>query len=141
MNLTRKQVLHKFFEKGFVKERKKFPQVIDCTYVRITKTLGIKCFYDSRLRNIIFKRQKKFAKLHLAPKAYYSFNLEGNLLSDNELYCYVTQHAKLLSNISDENPNYIKLDKELKKHKFDTDDLHYRNIGKINGKLVCIDFG
>ena len=134
-------------------------------------SFGYKCFLTSQECIASAKRQKKASLHKIAPdvlsntmrpielfiesqrvkvalgtiaaidgwgnKAARRFN-KGGLV---KLWAYKTQVAKTVRKNTEFGPEYSRLSAKMRKHGFPVGDLADANMGRIDGKLVCIDFG
>lgn len=126
---------------------RKSPAGMVCHFVKLDDDWGVKCFRRERKRNECYNWQKKAAAVGLGPKV-------GEMFSFGKYFCYITQVAEVYHNIESmdwddycdiERDNQDEIDKlkaELEeKIGFWFSDDHIGNIGFINGRMVCIDFG
>ncbi len=107
-----------------------------CQFYKLDKYHGIKEYKDKDERDLAVYWQRLAHKHKLGPKVYGVFTVT---IDEEKLYCYITQIAQ--------KPGYIsnKAEKELqqtlmRKLKWHFWDGHSDNMGRINGKLVPIDF-
>jgi hypothetical protein len=127
-----------------------FDEGCEATFVQLNKAKGIKVFLDKSNAKRALSRQRKASYCNLGPKVHsekierFAFNIStGSIFIQ---WGYVTQVAKIFKNESeldyfDPEGNKVQdLMDRLRKigcgH-----DLHYGNVGLLNKKLVCIDFG
>jgi len=142
-------------EKGLHLQRTVFNRYgsgLECLYVQLTKNCGIKVFPGLRDCKVSFRKQKLAARHKLAPKVFSKAIKKINVKNfkyygcptktfiNNVGYFYETEVA---SNVG-EGVNLKKgvaLEKALKRIGISTGDLYENNMGRVRGKLVCIDFG
>jgi hypothetical protein len=126
---------------------------IECMFVRMTKTSGIKIFPTLRSAKTSFRRQKLAAKHGLAPKTF-SKTIRGidigNLRRydrDEDVFYMYKIGFYYVTEVASDVGKYVptsqinRLDKGLRKIGLKGGDLHFHNVGKVQGKWVCIDFG
>ena len=123
---------------------------VECMFIHLTKSVGVKIFTNKGRAERSCKRQRKAYRLGFAPKVLsrvkkcYTNNLHH--LDHNDVlcgevfcHCYMTQVVETRRNYSD---NAIeKLEKKVRRARMSSGDLHNGNIGVIDGELVMIDFG
>lgn len=142
----------------------------ESVFIPLTKTIAIKGFMTRGLARASMRRQKKAAKHGLAPKVIVDEVFEvlmpvgGTFLGSRtnwsslrrapnykgkhrRLYAYKTEivpkvykSASRSLSIKDK-AKYEALQTELLSHGFNVGDLHNLNIGIMNDKMVCFDFG
>jgi len=157
-------------EKGKVKEvliqsSDKIACGVETFFFPVNSRRGLKVFADKRNARNSFRRQKKAAKHGLAPKVLsdgifevmlpmgFDSLLKGardkhedlmDMLEGERLYGYYTQIIKM---VKDQYDYTEKEEKDLIKALYklfpdvSLDDVHEENVGRINGKLVMVDFG
>jgi hypothetical protein len=117
---------------------------VESGFIRISDSTGIKLFPTKQERDHSFYGQYYGHKKKLAPAVGQRFHLfvpygergfDG--LNRTKVYGYFTQVAQ---NVGRRAPTEAFLDK-IREAKLNTWDLHHANLGTINGKMVCIDFG
>jgi hypothetical protein len=129
--------------------RRRTPSGASCTYIKWTQYVGLKTYTDREERDQSVKLQRRAAKIGLAPKAGASFEFEITAIgydcgcsapefSLQKIYCYWTEHAPMGRSAGYRAVD--RLDRELSKIGIEHTDLYDRNLGRIRGKLVCIDF-
>ena len=97
---------------------------------------GLKVYWTKSERDYACKMQKLAAEHKLGPKVGRKFEVWED---DYEpIYGYVTQRASPIDQLSDSKENKIR--NELLSIGIDSTDLCAHNCGKINGKIVCVDF-
>jgi len=116
---------------------------IMCRFVTVDSGVGIKTYSYIGSRNAAYLRQQKAHALGLGPAVGKRFTLKyKNFWGEyDKLYCFVTQIARNIGRKrSDENIQRLK--DALKKNKLEqaAEDLHFDNVGTVDGKMVCIDF-
>lgn len=115
-----------------------------CVFIPLNKTVGIKLYTDADNRNFAHRNQKRARKF--APKTGEKFDLVVNTLQDNDeaglirywYYGYFTEVAKPIRCLSEKDQD--RLSKNLENIGLTGDDLFEGNCGRINGKVVVIDF-
>ena len=109
----------------------------DCTFYPLNDEWGIKLYWWEDTRDIQYSLQKEAATLNLGPPV-------GQIYYFSELrkkYGFTTRRVQTRKNyLLHGGPRFNQLKNELLKNNFNTDDLHDRNFGEIDGRLVCIDF-
>jgi hypothetical protein len=125
------------------------PSGICCVFVPITDKIGAKTYKNEEDRDGCYDRQNQAAAVDLGPETYGKFEM----VAESEYSSFSRSHKigdKLygyLTEIVETNSSYCrveaeKLVRELRdKINFDFYDIGYNNVGRKNGKLVCIDFG
>ncbi len=139
------------------------PYGVQCRFIKLNDKWGVKVFHRKDTRDYAYDNQKAAAKYKLGPQIGQKFDLPITLSEDYDGYCYITEVAKILIKYRYdydrwEDHKYTKLwDEITEKYKnrintlcmklqkkinwdFETDS-HIGNVGLLNGKLVCIDFG
>jgi hypothetical protein len=114
---------------------------IDCKYFEYTKKWGIKLYHNKHKRDKTFFLQSYGYRYKIAPKCFKRFTVK---LGSVKWYGYFTQKTRVLSSHRSESFFYkinSQLSKIYKRIKWKQWDIHYTNVGYLNGKLVCIDFG
>lgn len=128
---------------------------IECMFIKLNKKQGVKIFPTESKAKFARKRQRKAYKYGIAPKVYSKvckclvdnlrkFDRDGFFIdeSGNERmfgYCYITEVAHKGGRHT---PKEIKRLEAVYDHLgFKSYDFHGGNLGRINGKLVAIDFG
>lgn len=134
----------------FVKKTKQHsPSGVDSWFTPIDEKWGIKFFTDESLRNKSRAFQKTAAKYGLGPKVAQKVSVE---LPKYTAYGYVSERAETwpfeeylhhyeYGSYYDDWDIYDLGDKLFSKVGFTFADDHPGNVGLIDGKLVCIDFG
>lgn len=132
----------------------------ECVFIRVNRTEGIKIYPSKICANFAIKRQRQAYKYGIAPKVLSKvekcfFDIKAYLdVGDEYCYFYKTQVAKKIDkNLarrmnSTSDIKYFEKLKEMdkirlafKKLGWSQGDFHSDNLGKINGKMVVIDFG
>ena len=119
------------------------PSGQNCRFLKFYGT-GIK-FYgqDEHNATFAFDMQKSAAGFGLAPQVGEKFLVSLRLAPHNHinLYGYTTEIAdeagKDISRCSDE---FYALQREMLNRGFSVEDLYGKNMGRVQDKLVCIDF-
>jgi hypothetical protein len=117
-------------------------------YVQINEVYGVKySCSDDMQRN--FKRQQKAAEHGLGPKCFGYFTYTCS--RGRTFGCYVTETAELICDCHEADDWFGSAEAQAEAEQLQKDmrrltgfqfiDLHTANVGRINGKLVCIDFG
>ena len=119
---------------------------IECVFILLTKAKGLKLF-DEREEAVRTCRRQRIAYNHnLAPDVCTSVEtyLTPFKRSKKAYFGYVTEVAQTMEykefNTLLDTEEYKTFERELKTIKMDGD-LHSANVGRVRGKLVCIDFG
>jgi len=135
------------------------PSGISCFFVRFNHEWGIKVYYQEDKRDDSYNRQAEAAEYGLGPAVGDVFDVP---IGSSTYWCYVTQIADLpvspyeyIRN-GDEDGYWDALDEWAEDYYDDIaflavalyekiawrfEDTHAGNVGFINGRLVCIDFG
>lgn len=137
---------------------------VETIFISLNDKDAIKIFPTKKEAINSCRRQRKAAKFHIGPKVYSSvqkcyvdnlkphdgnyifYRISGNCATNYRKfgYFYKTQIAETFMKLCkclQDHPEYDKLWDKMKELEFEVDDLHENNIGLINDKLVCIDFG
>lgn len=128
---------------------------VECMFIQLDEKSGIKIYPTKRNAKFACNRQKKAYKCGVAPNVLSKICkcFVGNLLQFDEEevfltnlgnprvygYFYKTEVAKKAGRYSAK--EFEELDTIFDHLGFDTQDLEARNLGRIDGKLVAIDFG
>lgn len=147
---------------AFSKTRgRKVASGLSCLFIKLSPKIGVKIFWTATERDYAYKAQQfasryglgprvgdklristKDKKLFIALKSYRNKEEPSswwNSRRKTALYGYMTQVASIpkkgLTDVEHE-----KLCNKLELHGFETCDMHDENVGRINGKAVCIDF-
>lgn len=131
----------------------KSPSGISCYFIKLNDDWGLKVYREKWERDLAYERQNLMAQHGYAPTTGTTFDI-------GEKYCYVTQMAEvLIDDTIRKRCYYAYADKAMELTKagvnqeirslrdkmsalgFDPCDDHYGNFARINGQLVCIDFG
>lgn len=146
---------------AFSKTRgRKVASGISCLFVRLSPKIGVKIFWTAAERNYAYKAQQFASKYGLGPRVGDKLTISARdkklflALKDYRhkteptnwwngrkatLYGYITQVASIpQKGLTDK--EHEKLCHKLELHGFATCDMHEYNVGRINGKAVCIDF-
>jgi len=125
---------------------------IHCVFIPVDDDFGIKCYRDERVALISQTRQSKACVLDIAPACGEMFLIHDVPAHRGfvVLFCYISETAELLYNEVKTKPDGIMVTDEIvvkiKEGLYSiglehvTDDLHKYNVGRLHGKLVCIDF-
>lgn len=120
----------------------------ECRFIPINDKIGIKTYRSKRERDFAFRGQRIGFKHKIAPRASTRFTLEGTASSYK--YGYITRTVKTLTYDAflDKKQNdkvfyesFLYLVKQLQNCGLSTGDLDQRNVGFLNKRLLCIDFG
>jgi hypothetical protein len=134
------------------------PYGVSCKFIRLDDDWGIKVYNSSTERDRAVSRQAKLYEHGYAPKVGIVFDVPSTFRS---YYCYVTQCAvpliegdakyardyyTIATKYRKENPAVSDEITELCKNMEAVEgrpysDIHYANFGRLDGKLVCLDFG
>ena len=120
-----------------------------CMYFRLNRHAGVKLYRDKEARNYAVQMQDKAHGLGLGPEvgSLFEFHfpdmLDGTWATDvkrRKMYGYVTQNASVKIGHASDREEMDRFCEEMEAAGFSAWDLAWINIGRINGKLVCIDF-
>ena len=132
------------------------PSGVSCRFVQINEEWGLKLYQDKGNRTDCYEWQKRAAEHGLGPQVGDIVELPGG--EDGFDHGYITQVAELIFEpytggptpegyyhrfdevTKQVRPEMLMLKDELLKIGFYFVDDHIQNVGRINGKLVCIDF-
>lgn len=121
---------------------------VECVFIKINKNEGIKIYPEKRDAKFAMERQKQAYKYGIAPKVLSKvekcfFDMYSYLDEETtHCYFYKTQVAEKVGNRTIKNRQEMNEIKSIfKKLKWCDGDFHSGNLGKINGKMVVIDFG
>lgn len=127
--------------------KEKSPQGWDARFVPITDRWAVKVFRNADIRDSAYHWQHRAALHQLGP-------LVGDYFDLGKEYCYITEIAEPALDVDafDWSEEDIRLQEEfrneldeliyaLKRIGFGFGDVHMSNVGWLNGRLVCIDFG
>ena len=102
-------------------------------YIRLTKKYSLKLYEDKYEAYNILQRQTVAHSLDFAPKAI------NKIYKVSNYYGYITEHADINCRISDK--DYEKIKNKISSICWSTYDIDKdHNLGKINNKVVLIDF-
>ena len=114
-----------------------------CTFVQLTKKVGVKMFKYKYERTFSLRKQRVANRLGFGPAVGDSFEIR---MDGVNYACYFTEVAitQDMEEIWDR-PSYDKdirvLNDFMEKYKFDVGDLYSEgNVGYLGNKLVCVDF-
>lgn len=126
-----------------------------CVFIQLSKKVGAKIYFSRKNRDLSFKNQNKAYKKGIAPKVGEKFSL-GKILcisaADDfydslgevdyySAYGYLTEIAESLKREpSYKSKNMKEIFRIFQELGFYPDDIRKDNLGRINGKLVVIDF-
>lgn len=115
---------------------------LESGFIPISKNVGIKIFANRLDRDDTYQTQKQAYQYEIAPRVGQKFSLHlpcayRAFIAKRQLYGYITERAQ---NVGKTYINRAFLQK-VREAGLGTWDMHPENVGKINGKVVCIDFG
>jgi len=116
-----------------------------CMYIPLNENFGVKMFRSRKERDAARKYQKLGHKHDIGPAVYQNVRIFHGIPSKftvKKIYKwgYVTQVAIINNLVSHHSKEYNALAEKLRELGLSAGDLHSYNVGRINGKLVCIDF-
>lgn len=116
-----------------------------CMYIPLDKNFGVKMFRTRDERDAARKYQKLGHKHGIGPAVYQNVRVYHGITSKYTVrkiykWGYVTQVAAICSAIDENSHEYIELVEKIRELDLSAGDLHSSNVGRINRKLVCIDF-
>ena len=166
--ITRKQAKKSDIKRAVFKYPK---SGIEAMFIQLTQRKGIKIFPDTEEADISMNLQQKAYEKGIAPKVYFNHVFTcslGNLhqfdranevfrskdgvpfKDDNKKlklgYFYFTEVAEWpimhMDNYQDEVERLEEIASSISyKKRYLGEDMHWKNLGKINGRMVLIDFG
>jgi hypothetical protein len=122
----------------------------EAKFVQLTKTKGVKLFWDKKSSKRSFNRQTKAYLNGLGPKVLTDDIYPYGITNDNAIYIqwgYLTEVVATFSSKKDfyfwdkSMEEFNALGKKLRRLRLCGYDLHHGNVGIKNGKMICIDFG
>jgi hypothetical protein len=122
----------------------------EAKFIQLTKTKGVKLFWDKNSAKRSFNRQNKAYFNGLGPKVLTDSICTYGLTNDNAIYLqwgYLTEVVETFSTKKDfyfwdkSFEEFTKLGIKLRRLRIGGYDLHHGNVGLKKGKLVSIDFG
>jgi len=142
----------KFSEEKFYEKlrRAKKRSGVSCTYIRWSKQAGLKLYRSKRERDEVVKRQRIAAEHRLGPRVGEKIEIDvvdiGNSwnceeVSHRVLYCYFTEHVKIVGDSRWSDRAEDNLRDKLAKIGLYCEDLHGDNVGRRGKSIVCLDFG
>lgn len=108
------------------------------SYHRLRKNLGLKvCVRGTeKERDLAYRIQRIAAKKKIGPRAYGKVTVESG---GETYYGYITEHAERCTKDDESTDDFISFIRHLSKS-YHVCDNGYNNIGRINGRLVFLDF-
>ena len=127
--------------------RNKSPRGQACTFLK-KSGIGIKCYTSEHSAKIARANQIKGEEAGIAPLTGQAFKISLRIGSSYlEIFGYLTEIAKVVEDdytLTDEfqygNEAHDALVDTMRENGLNTNDLHSGNVGKIDGRFVCIDF-
>jgi len=123
---------------------------VSCVFVPLTKKVGAKLYFDVNNRNFSHRNQTHAQSYGIGPRTGDRFEMNFLCMSQqsdyryvrdavkSKVYGYLTEIAEPVERVSRSEKKIIC--EKLKSIGLQTYDLGTRNLGKINGKLIVIDF-
>lgn len=137
--------LKKKFLMKMTKQKRMTPKTgVSCVYFPLSKSEGVKFYRTKKTRDRTYLLQQRAAKFGLAPKVGQRFYIDcfsiepGSFggVDSRRVYGFLTERAQVRRGYFNE----YHLEEQLKNIGIIHHDLHYENVGRLNGRLVCIDF-
>ena len=125
----------------------------ECMFIQLKKDVGVKIYPTYIDAKNSRARQKLANKINLGPKVLSNvrkclvsnllqWDLDDIFIGNKEYgYCFMTEVAELVKQYDYTIEELNSLSGKLKRAGIISSDFSYHNLGRINGKLVAIDFG
>lgn len=150
-------------ENDIDQKKRDSPSGVSAFFIQVNDTIGIKCYHSDNNsdpageRDHCFEMQQRAWNVDIGPQAYECFQI-------GDYFCYSTQIAHVVMShawgsyyglhvVGGKDIHVYEILNQIFKEELDElleaceaefgehDDLHLRNVGWLNGSLVCIDFG